>query len=181
MKLVLKEKKKLGEVKTGKYGDVYVKMSPMTFLMLTLPADDYYIVERFLNEAKSLKDPEQIYALAKRIEQETDYEMYQIGKDVMMRGAFFLKKNGPFNPEMAGRLSLAIQMKDVPQVTSHGGRARNTIAALSGVPETDASILFYDMDLDQFLKDPNCALIRSQDFREGGTQMVRREEIKIED
>jgi hypothetical protein len=182
MKLILKEKKKVEEVKTGKYGDVFVTMSPRTFLQLTLPNDDYYLVERFLNEAQSIKDPQQILQLAKNLEKETDSEMMQIGKDVMFRGAFFLNKNGPFKPEMAGRLSLAVQMKGrTPVVTSHGGRARSVIAALSGVKEIEASILFYDMTVDQFISDPSIKQIMSQDFREGGTQLVPKDLIHVQD
>jgi hypothetical protein len=80
---------------------------------------------------------------------------------------------------MAGDLSLAIQFKGEPVVTSHGGRARSVIAALAGVPEISATILFYGMTLEQFLNDPSCEYIRSQDFREGGTDLINRNEIKI--
>jgi hypothetical protein len=181
MKLVLKEKKKLSEIQKGKWGDVFVTMPPRTFLELTLPRDDYYLVERFLDEAKSVKDPQEIVELAKKIKSETDPEMMEIGKNVMYRGALFFARKGGFIPEEAGRLSLAVQFKGQPVVTSHGGRARSVIAELAGVKEIDASIMFYEMTVDQFMNDQSSKYIQSQDFREGGTQQVSREQIKVID
>lgn len=181
MRLILREKKKLGEIKKGNYGDVFVTLAPETFLQLTLPRDDYELVERFINETKAIKDPEQLVAKAKELKAETDEDLMSIGKDVMLRGAFYFKKSGGFKPELAGRLGLAVQFKGQPVVTSHGGRARSLIAALSGVKEVDASIIFYDMDVDQFITDPACKQIQSQDFREGGVSQVNRDKIKIVD
>lgn len=181
MRLILKEKKKLKEVKTGKWGEVFVTMSPRTFLELTLPRDDYYLVERFLDEAKSIKEPQEIVELAKKLEAETDPEMMEIGKNVMYRGALFFARKGTFVAEEAGRLSLAFEFKGQPVVTSHGGRARSVIAELAGVKEIDASIMFYNMTVDDFMNSATCKYIQSQDFREGGTQQVRREEIKVVD
>jgi len=44
MKLIIKEKKKLKEVRTGIYGEIFVTMRPLTFLELTLPEPDFKYV-----------------------------------------------------------------------------------------------------------------------------------------
>jgi hypothetical protein len=182
MKLVLRNKKKLTEIKKGKWGDVFVTMSPRTFLKLTLPKQDYDLVERFLNEAKNLKNPQDAMDLSRKLGNETDPEVMEIGKNVIQRGALYFARKGSYDPtEEDRRLSLAIKLKDQPVVTSHGGRARSVIAALSGVPEIDASIMFYDMTVEQFLNDPSYEYIQSQDFGGDPTSQVSREEIKVID
>lgn len=178
MKLILREKKKVEEARFGKYGDIYVTMKPLTFLQLTLPEPDFNYLRNFLDVSAG-KPPEEILRIAKTMKGALEPEEVEIGADVVFRGALFFNKNGPFKPEMAGRLSLAVEKKgDNLQVSSHGGRARSLIAQLSGVPEIEASIMCYGFEWKDL---ENNAKIESQNFRGDPTSFIDKKEIKVQD
>lgn len=178
MRIVLKEKKKLKEVRTGKYGEIFVTMRPLTFLELTLPEPDFKYVLRFLDAAKG-KPPEEMLKIARQMKSALDYEVAEIGADVASRGAFYFFRSKAFIPEMAERLSLAIEAKGGKiQVSSHGGRARSVIAELAGVPEIEASIMCYGFKWEDL--DEN-AEIESQNFRGDPTSFIPKNKIKTQD
>ena len=181
MRLIVKETGKMKEIKTGRFGSILIKMKPETFLKLTLSFDDYQWLDDTLKRILKIQDPQERIAAVKQIKKESSDTYAEIGKDVLLRGVIFGARKS-FDPEMAGRLSLAVEKRPRGvQVTSHGGRARSTMAILSGVPEIDASVIAYGITWEEIINDPKIDRIEGQSFSGADTNMVPKKDIHTED
>jgi hypothetical protein len=166
MKFVLKEKNMVREQAGTNTEDTKVlNIKPEIFLELTMPKDDWTKVRNFIGLFTS-QFPEH------KAQAEEIYKSLQpgeIGDEVISRAFTYFKKQGGYKLELATSdgptpCSLAIQAFPTAYVTSHSGRARACMAAMSGIKSLSCSITCYGQTIAEVVEDKSSKYLNGQKF-----------------